>query len=285
MIVKMKRLKTILHKLTVSCFICLSFASGACKAENSAFNTDKKEVLYTATTVDECISEKECVWHEFTKLITQSNLEKKYEWRLSRWEVPVQIKIIGNNKSEYDEDINQSLEILDKYFPSKITINDKKINFFIAFTNSIKDDFYKSDYNFWQTVFKHNTVFIEQAINANDGGDPRCVQVTMHNSQFKNIVGVLFIDKKNPAIQDCIQKGLKSAWTAPYYLTPYLAKYHPENFENHNINKLDLFLQALLYDPNFQTNMTFFQVEEVFEQAYADTINRFRDQLEKLELP
>lgn len=243
------------------------------------------EVPYKATNIEDCIHEKECVWYEFSKLITQSNLEKKELWRLSRWETPLQIKIIEDDGHKYQQNIHETIEILDKYFPGKISISDKKINFFIAFQTSIKDDFYNSDYDFWKGIFKQSITHIEQAINVNEQGDSHCVQVSMHNDQLKNIVGVLFVEKGHPETLTCIRKGLKSALTAPYSSQPYLAKYNAEKFADHKINKLDLFLQALLYDPNFQTNMTFSQVDSVFDQAYPDTLNRFKDQLERQVLP
>ncbi len=40
-------------------------------------------------------------------------------------------------------------------------------------------------------------------------------------------------------------------------------------------------MQALLYDLNFQTGMHYRQATEAFDQAYLDTLNRFKAQLER----
>ncbi len=277
--------------LTIGLLISFAFLLPGCgeaqdTGENAAVNA-RPDAPYKATTVDECVQEKECVWYEFKRLITKSHLEDVDKWRLARWGKPVQIKIMGDDQGKHTQEITSSIEILDRYFPGRIRISDENVNFFIVFRDSIKEGFYDSDYNFWKRIFKDKMVFVEQAFDMSFEGDSRCVQLSTYNARLEYDGVILYVERDSPDIDSCIRRGLKGGLTSPYpyYHQPLFAKHNPEQFENHRINKLDLLLQALLYDPLFQTGMTLSQIEDNFSQAYAETFNTFNSQLEKEALP
>lgn len=230
--------------------------------------------LYQDKTPDECIHSLECSWARFSELTITHGLNSEDSWRLSRWAGDIQVKVLGADRNQIYT-INQITKKLDEYFPWDIILSDQKVNFFIVFSDTIKQDFSQRDYNFWKSIFGEKISHIEHAMNMNSSSNSHCVQSTMHNSQHQKIVSVLFVERAPDKIEACLQRGFKSALTSSY-------SGDPEQFYNRSkkLNKLDLFLLALLYDPHFQNNMPLKQVRQNFEQAYIDTLNRFRSALE-----
>lgn len=104
------RIKLVLHLL---CFIQLFLVIPLAQAQETP-----SEKPYKATTVDECVQEKECVWYAFDLLVTQDyqdfgtgtvlsaednvkiRQETRKKWKLVKWLRSPIVALIGNQSKK-----------------------------------------------------------------------------------------------------------------------------------------------------------------------------------------
>lgn len=246
---------------------------------------EASERPYKATTVDECIREKECVWTAFEKFtINSEDVDPVTSSRVIRkWGEDIRIMLFGENALQYKDDIQKSIELVKPYFPYDIAIVDSRYNVSVVLTNSIEREF-EDNYGprlarmFQTDNFKKIYLWGKENIV---GPLQRIVFFDHYNDNQNLGVAFSFIrtesdhtaDYLKASIFDVLYQGIGSPDIE-------FSKYGPGIAMP---TKLDLLLMALLYDPRFYSGQSYRDVKATFEQVYPDIIKDFLNMNRKAE--
>jgi len=236
--------------------------------------------LYKATTVDECIEEKECVWYHLL-LATQKNINLKEisnNIALSKWtdNDNVRIRIIGKEvelpKEKYENYINQ----ISPYFPPDISIN-KQFNFVIVETDDIEKEL---NGEFKEIALR--TLAKDKKLQKNGiikvDKKAQCYNFYYVSDQKpKPIFGYFSFIKRGSQkdMESCLKEmiyegsGLSSIYESPLYKDQrFLSKY----------SNLELFILYLFYNDNIKPDMSAKELKQAFDKIYQPSLDYFKKQ-------
>lgn len=246
---------------------------------------EASERPYKATTVDECIREKECVWTAFEKFtINSEDVDPEASNRVIRkWGEDIRIMLFGENALQYKDDIQKSIELVKPYFPYNIAIVDSRYNVSVVLTNSIEREF---EDNYGPRLARMFQTDAFQRIylwgKANIEGPLQSIAFFDHYTDNQNL-GVAFSfvktgtvnseDDIKSSIFDILHKEVGSPDIE-------FSKYGPGGVLP---TKLDLLMMDILYDPRFYSGQSYRDVQATFEQVYPDIIKDFLNMNRKAE--
>ena len=232
---------------------------------------------YKATTVDECIREKECVWSAFEKFtINSEDVDPEVAQRVIRkWGEDIRIMLFGENAKKYIGDIQKAIELVQPYFPYKIEIVDSKYNASIVLTDSIERDFEENYGPKLARMFQTDNFQRIYLWGKDNIEGPLQKMIFFDHYKDNQNLGVAFSFIKTDGDH-----------TVEYLKANIFDLLHKEvgspdiEFSKYGIGgvlptKLDLLMMALLYDPRFYSGQSYRDVQATFEQAYPDVLESF----------
>ena len=234
---------------------------------------------YKATTVDECLQEKECVWHAFSN---QLGLNDYSHWvvqgkSLNKWNTSIFISAIGNDAPKFLPDLYMStVEPLNQVMPIQIkAAQNKDTQYLIVFSRDVQKSI-----NEW--AVKLQSLEIDQQrsknkYNLNEGIKEGCYTTTFTEAGKKGITkGITFIDTSRKTARYCLSTHLFNMlgfWgyndQQPF---SYLSKNMNKKFE---LTQLDKFLIYLLYQPEFKDGQGSKEIKKVFDSIFDRSKNNF----------
>lgn len=253
------------------CVIVLSIAISTVSSRAE----EKAPLPYKAKTDDECIQEKECVWHAFTN---QLGLRNYMQWVLRgksihKWNEDILFNTSGHD-SEYLPILDAIRSDLSQYFPNKIYESNNS-TFLIIFSSDVEKSFQavapKIDFVTGQAG-KAQKLF-EQAKRQYEG----CLSLPVYNKETKDILSVLtIIDVNSRYVEKCMQVSyFESFGFIGYSSQQPFSTLSVKSSEYVKFTKLDKFLLYLLYQPEFKSGQQLKQVKEVFDGIYESSLNSF----------
>ncbi len=230
---------------------------------------------YKAKTAEECIDEKECVWHVFQKVVLARPLitEQKDRW-VSKWGNDISVRLIKGRA--YEDRVQKVIDRLSGYFPYEINIEEPP-SMNIVFS---------SDYN--ETFYGHlakdlieTAGFSDEIYNlfAKIPEDSGCFDFSRTVKETYNTgLVVSVIDENSDRLDACIY--LVFFWSLGFEAKESDVKF---SFLNRNgklgePTVLDLFLVKLLYQQDFYPTMPRSDIEQAFDRAYKKTIQNYHGQ-------
>lgn len=249
---------------------------------------------YKATTIDECIEEKECVWYSFSRMLQISTRRGKPrpEQTISKRDSPLKITIVSEEK-KYNEVLNNFVENVSPLFPYAIEISVKESpsdktyitdsNSYIFFTDDIErsyvkhvgfaDDLYYFHLKERKLIYSH--VRKEYAAIYPENGKPSdCSKTSLFNPKSSNILATYsYISTENSDALKCFSMVLYSnlGLTGRLDFIPFSIF----SSEYKSLTELDRFLIFLLYQPAFKSGYDHKKVKAVFDDVFVGVRNKF----------
>ncbi len=263
-------------------FVCLS-ALCSLATPGSSFASDDGGTPrpYKATTVDECIEEKECVWHAFG---SQLGIFDYTKWVISgkslhKWNKDVRFSAIGNAPKYLGVLSLRAIEPLKRVFPYGITPGKPPV-YLMVFTDNKDVSLLE-----WQSKLSQRQLGQTRSkikFNKMNNVDEGCYSLSMSHVGSNDISTVLtIVDTKSDNTEYCMVTHFFSAFGFWGY-----EKKQPFSFlsgsaaKKAQFTKLDKFLLFLLYQPEFKSGQQFPEIKKVFDSIYMDTKHEFLE-LEK----
>jgi len=243
-----------------------------------------KDKPYKATTVDECINEKECVWYAFEKHITLSDFEtveysslKDEKVSISKWEEPVTVYFNDQSNKQHLLQVAKALKQIEPYFGQPISI-DKNYNMLIMFSDDFEKDITVKYRRFFNVMFDGDKVF--NWYQTYGRRKEVCFDLSIDNTESFNVTGnIIFINKKSRLFDYCAFSTIYSALGLSSAIDDFGFSFFSSKGKGteNELTKLDLFLIYLLYQPEFQSGMGPVEARSIFDEIYPRVVNSFDD--------
>ncbi len=222
---------------------------------------------YKATTADECIQEKECVWYVLDKYTLRPNQTEMDDEKIILWTRDVQIFTVGDEDAAIPlrAEIEEFLKPINAITPMDVRV-DKTANFFLVVTDDIVGS-YRSYYFGLFDKLMPASMMREIGLTIDDMAkiETPCVQLSNRNYVVNEYTSsVSFVRIKN-LDQAC--------WKTDIYTTlgaRNVGDVFPQN--GTNLNALQYFILEILYHPKVKSGMTIGEFKSVFDDVYADAI-------------
>ena len=245
------------------------YASGAISKE-----ADKP---YKATTVEECIQEKECVWYAFSR---QLGLDDYVRWMingksLKKWDEPMGFRATANGPvkpSDYLPELTeQVVKPLEKYLPFKIQPGGRYVVFF---ADNIQETIDEAAEDFKKIQIE--TQRSKSQYNKDHGGNEGCYTTLMTEKGRTGITrAVTFVDSKSDKAPYCTATHFYHALGFWGHLKGQPFSFLADGNSPVELTKLDKFLVFLLYQPEFKNGQNAKQIKRVFDQIFPSKQQQF----------
>lgn len=241
--------------------LCVLFTVTACKDSQANADTPAAgDKPYKATTVDECIQEKECVWHAYKNIILEKDASN-----VRKWYIPIKIGVLGNNKEFAEKAVQEFSRKLPKDFPIFLGIAGEGVNFVIVVSDDFDRDLnhtYKDFFlsNFGDLIYKSFEYFkplLSRSTKPNSFGQP------FLSKNYHYIGYILFIrDAETVSLYGRLLNII--GFTSPPYYLDGITDYNDDM-----LNKLNFLLLEILYHPLHEDNLhDFAKHRKNFDRIY-----------------
>ena len=131
-------IKSVFYKFQKFVFLSIALVGVTAILEMNTKHVLAQEKPYKAASVDECIQEKECVWHIFSKQLSAGYLPSSYKRDyIIKWNTPIQLVVTGNKAQKFLNEIVSLSNQLAPVFPYTISVNPQS-NFVIVVTDDVE---------------------------------------------------------------------------------------------------------------------------------------------------
>lgn len=233
------------------------------------------EKLYKANTVDECIQEKECVWHAFINQIYESSYATNVLMRnhLSRWEGNIRSRVGGNKAKEYIDKYIKFSKDLTPYISSKIDVDFLNSNYIIIFT-----DAFDQEVNNLLVSLEENKISskVKNSIKNKTYKNNECLTVNLSSKNGESIIhSVSIINVISTDFDRCLAASIYSSFGMTGEIKNQDFSYFNEVRSDKSFTKLDKFLIFLLYQKEFKSGQNFKEVGKIFNKNFKTYQNNF----------
>lgn len=243
----------------------------------NSFADEGSEKPYKASTVDECIQEKECVWYAFSR---QLALDDYTRWvvngkSLRKWDHFLGFRASSNGHarpSDYLPQLHEGIiKPLEKYLPDPLTVSGKYAIFFAddiqKTINDAVEDFNKIQIETQRTKSQYN-----KEHEGNEGCYTTIMIEKGHNAITR---AVTFVDTKDKKAMYCTASHFYHALGLWGHLKDQPFSFLSDDKNQIELTELDKFLVFLLYQPEFKNGQKAQEIERVFNKIYDTTKDKF----------
>ena len=236
-----------------------------------------EEKSYKATTVEECVQEKECVGNIFalraTRILSRLNREMGNS-TLHKWSRPIRLDLKGDPKwiSKYRSVVQAKVDQIEHYTPLEIEFNETE-NFVIVFSKDFKrdievtyrDEFYKG---LLQILGEER---LENLLNKVDD----CFVFTLTNPAYdpNDIRAVLSFVNPTKKPERCIKEHFLTGVGLNTTLEKFSGNFKTDN--PNDFTKLDLFMLSLLYHPEMKQGLSLVKINYLFDAIHDQELEKF----------
>ena len=240
-------------------------------------NFSKAESLsdkpYNAKTVEECIHEKECVWHHFLLAIQAAPVKQaaSENINLKKWTKPVRYRRVGKSEAASSQIINGHINQILPFFHQKFTANDK-FNFLIVVTDDIEGELSGEFKPLFDQMFGKDAVLTAYQRDVQEN-NKKCHYIHLQDSKknFEIFSYFAFIQKDHSDIEACLKEVIYAGFGMSSLKFSPIVKTHSDS---NTYSKLELVLLHMLYQDYFRSGMSLSQVRQVFDKIYEPLIEQ-----------
>ena len=259
--------------LVIAVFVSLALLLGAAgiyktnaAGESPSSISDQvetKNLPYKATTVDECIREHKCISRAFIKGFERPGVDIFTGQVVKKWNGPLNIAVLGDERGEIKEKIEQVAEKLVPYFPYPIRVlppeESGKANYVIVYSDDFRKDLFETYEDYFRGSF-NNLIFDTYDRYIRFRGLSQATLPFYDENKFYYL-SVTFLKKGNAnELAATLVQGISFA--QPIFM-PLL-----KDYSIGEVNDLHLLLLKILYHPDIKTKFTALEAGNIFNQVY-----------------
>lgn len=247
--------------------VCLMYST-------STFAREFKSRPYKASTVDECIYEKECVLWAFERAIKRPHYNNHRNAVIKKWENDINILTLGDQEKLYKNYLQKISERLVRHFPHKFNLDTENANVTLLISTDFSYDLFVT----YRTIFED--LFLQNLFNAfkNDVhiGDSKvdiyCRSFPFFDNSGKIFRTAMFVNDKGNQIEKCFDSTIffNLGFTSTNFAFP---QFPSDDYDS--LNDLHLFLIHLMYQTKITGGMTFKEALQVIESDYYTALQEF----------
>lgn len=231
------------------------------------------EKPYKATTVDECIQEKECVQYAFINYAYNSTTKYPFV----TWKNPLKLRFVGpdNGKPRAKEFLDQVVKLM-PYFPQSVDVGNE-FNALVIFS----DDFKKALKEEYYPMISHaySDELIDRIYQENKGSDCFTIKVPDLDKNEEEIsTSVTLVNLSSKILDACIKTQALYLFGAGAPVNFEFSAFDVSHFNEQTpaeITKLDLFVLYLIHHPDFDQTSTLTELPREFEKIYPKALDEF----------
>jgi len=255
-------------------FLVLGLGSVSAQAQEPSSNKP-----YKATTVDECIQEKECVWYMFINQIYKlSSFEQVFaRGHITKWSNEIRLAPSGKNEKNYLKSIAEAVEELSPYLKYEVKTVSSKPNYQIIIANDIKTEIGRLEKALGNILGQNAKGIIGGVERSYEG----CFTILLDNQRTKDIIlAFTLVDAHYKDVKHCIAIEFYSALGFAGSLKHQQFSFLGDKSYGH-FTKLDKFLVYLLYRDEFKSGHSFEQTTKIFNKIFTNAKKDFLELEEK----
>jgi len=234
---------------------------------------------YGAETDEECIMEKACIWHALKHMILAQDISGKDNGHseasrkiASRWNKPVNIKLIGKQRNQFRITLDSAIKTLDDFVPFEISY-DTPFNFLVFFSEDMEADLSTTYRQNFQEMTGDDRVY-NYFLKTKESSSSNCffIRFNEDNITKAHFVFVDITDSPNYCLMQNLYAGLAN-------------RGHLQSFEFSGLRETtadkpqytltDMFLLQLYYKLNISKNDTYMNLQKKFLLIYQDELEKF----------
>ena len=234
---------------------------------------------YKATTADECIQEKECVWEHFklaTKLSGQFKADVSH--RFSRWERPIKISYTGPFSDEEKKVMGGLFSQIQPYFPLGVSVGQPYTVLFTK-TESIEKELKSAPFLKLSSQIAGDPLSFYNSYKDSEELSKTCDYKKIFKSGFETDIYLFFsiIQDDEEDFSGCFKRTL-------YGVTGLnnLNMLSPIVNDGSEFANLELLILGLYYQPIFKSGMDLDQIKETFDLVYEEYTRIFLVNMENI---
>lgn len=231
---------------------------------------------FQASTPEECIEEKECVWFALSHLI-QTNTTTLKGGPFKRWRNEITVRALGDPAEFYKDDINDALAGLSPYFPYPVRIG-TSFNTLIVFSHDFRKDIVYTYRDSFKQMLGSDVVATSYFDAGRDHQD-NCFIVSLSDKENNaEIASVIFVRHASAVRKSCLIASLfhTAGLRAQLAGFPFSVMSVPEK-NDQTPTTLDRFLLSFIYDDRFSTASDVRGTRAIFDQIYPALLKKFQD--------
>jgi len=223
---------------------------------------------YKATTVDECIQEKECVWYAYSRALSLVNVKGTPQNNQTLYKRINDVTIRTSKKERSSSSgFSQAVSALSSLYTRKIDIVDnQKANTLFVFTNDIEGAYLNVLNAIGQKSLNSNQEYV--AIVPENRGPSDCSVLKFINSKSSGYFASYAFIKDEGSSQKCMIMSLYNSFgfsgrtnNIPFSIFSDASEY---------FTQLDLFMFFLLFQPEFKNGDNYEKTRTVFNDIFEE---------------
>lgn len=232
---------------------------------------------YTATTVDECIHEKECVWY----LFINHGFKTMLKYPFVSWKQPANYGFVGGEPGlELSKQFIKHTYFLLPYFPYEIEVG-KSINTIVIFTDNTEIALKETYYQSLSSVYSDE--LLNKIYNKHKDEDCFAVRIPDLESGTEIKTALVVINHNSQVLDTCIKAMAYNVLAGGALINSSFSILDVSNFngtQRGEITRLDKFFLHLIYHPEFNQAATLKELPKEFQKIYPIALKSFLE-LEK----
>lgn len=249
-------------------FLCLSSAQ--------AFAAEKSNKPYKATTVDECIHEKECFWHHLLLAVQSAPAHQQATDRINvkKWQKPIRYRRMGKSEEISGDFVTGLVNQILPYFSESFTAN-QKYNYLIVITDSIETELSGTFKDVFDELAGAGVVLKTYREYAKPNSK-KChyLQFQDPKKHLTNHTYFAFIEKDHPDIKKCFKEVVYTGFgLADISYSPIVKS----RSDPYSYTKLELLLIYYISQDFIRPGMPYDHFKKTFDTVY----DRFIEAIEK----
>ena len=239
-----------------------------------------EEQNYKATTAEECITEKACVWSALEPMVLSKDTlaaesvtggQKKQE-HASRWTGPINIKLVGENRNEFRVPLNSLIATITDFIPNSVNY-DSPFNFLIIFSEDMERDLKERYRKQFQDMTGDDSIY-ETLKTVQKHSSDDCF-FSRYDEEGEMLAFFMFVDltsSPNYCLTQNFYAGLGNKGRLENFRYSGLREITPDQPE---LNSLDLFLLKTFYRLQYSQEDSIQDIKEKFLNMYPTILEEY----------
>lgn len=229
---------------------------------------------YKATTVDECIQEKECFWHHLLLAVQTDGTKKMASQNINikKWEIPIRYRRYGHSQIITNEQSINIINDLLTYVQQNFSV-DKKYNSAIVFTDSIEHELSVNFKSMFDNMFGEGKVLSTYRDSAEN---KKChyINIQDQDNHYAMYAYFGFVQRDHPDILRCYKEIVYASFGLVDISFSPLIQSSQNEYKYSDLEKL---IVLFIYQDFIKSGMSYAQLKTVFDKSYEPFLKYLKE--------